>query len=60
LAALAPADFERASAAASKFRRADARTTARLTLAANLLNTPAPAQGRRYNGLVPLGAVRRR
>lgn len=54
LAALAPADFERASAAASKFRRADARTAAQLALAANILQATAPMQGRRYDRLVPL------
>ncbi len=54
LAALAPADFERASADAAKFRRADARTTAQLALASNLLNTLAPVQGRRYRELLPL------
>lgn len=55
LAALASADFERASADASKFRRADARTTARLTLASHILNASAPVQGRQFERLVPLG-----
>jgi hypothetical protein len=59
LAALAPADFERASADAAKFRRVDARTTAQLTLASNVLSTMAPIQGRRYERLVPLGGFGR-
>lgn len=45
LAALAPSDFERAAAAAKKFRRPEARTTAQLTLVANILG--APRRGRR-------------
>jgi hypothetical protein len=60
LAALAPADFERASAAAGKFRRADARTAARLALAAHLLHTHAPVQGRHYKRPTPLGGFGRR
>jgi hypothetical protein len=59
LAALASSDFERARAAAAKFRRADARTTAQLALAANILNTTAPIQGRRYERLVPLNGLSR-
>jgi hypothetical protein len=59
LAALAPTDFERASADAAKFRRVDARTTAQLTLAANILSTMAPVQGRHYERLVPLGGFGR-
>ena len=59
LAALATTDFERASADASKFRRADARTTARLTLASHILNATAPVQGRYYERLVPLGGFGR-
>jgi hypothetical protein len=54
LAALAPADFERASADAARFRRADARTTAQLTLASQILNATGPVQGRRYERFVPL------
>jgi hypothetical protein len=54
LAALAPTDFERASADAAKFRRLDARTTAQLTLAATVLDREAPVQGRRYEMLLPL------
>ncbi|HEX6183794.1 MAG TPA: hypothetical protein VFZ44_07790 [Pyrinomonadaceae bacterium] len=54
LAALAPSDFERASADAAKFRRVDARTTAQLALAAHILNATAPVQGRRYDRMVPL------
>jgi hypothetical protein len=54
LAALAPSDFERASADAAKFRRVDARTAARLALAANILNSAAPVQGRHYERFVPL------
>jgi hypothetical protein len=59
LAALAPADFERANADASKFRRVDARTTAQLTLASHILSTMAPVQGRYYEGLVPLNGFSR-
>jgi hypothetical protein len=55
LAALAPADFDRASAAAAKFRRADARATAQLALAANILNAYGPLKGRSFNRMVPLG-----
>ena len=54
LAALAQTDFDRASAAAAKFRRADARTTAQLALASHLLSRFAPLKGRHYEGLVPL------
>jgi len=44
LGALAPADFERASAGAKKFRRAEARTTAQLLLAQHILSAmPTPA-----------------
>jgi hypothetical protein len=52
LAALAPSDFERASADAKAFRRADARALAELTLAQNLLNrlTPRTAPRRFYRG----------
>jgi hypothetical protein len=39
LAALAPTDFERASAAAKSFRRADVRATAELQLAQRVLST---------------------
>lgn len=42
LATLAPSNFERASADAKSFRRADTRAAAQLTLAQNLLNTLAP------------------
>ena len=41
LATLAFADFGRASAAAGKFRRADARSVAKLSLASHVLNTHA-------------------
>jgi hypothetical protein len=44
LAVLAASDFDRAVAAAGKFRRADARTAAQLTLAAMILNTHARPQ----------------
>ena len=54
LAALAPTDFERASADAAKFRRLDARTTAQLMLAATVLDREAPVQGRQYEILLPL------
>jgi hypothetical protein len=54
LTALAPSDFERARAAASKFRRADARAAAQLALASNLLNRLLPAQ-RRRRGEAPAG-----
>ena len=50
LALLAPNDFERASAAARKFRRAEARTAAQLALAQALLNTLAPAQSSPFKG----------
>jgi hypothetical protein len=52
LAALAPSDFERASADAKGFRRADARALAELMLAQNLLNrlTPQTAPRRFYRG----------
>ena len=42
LASVAPSDFERARADVKSLRRADARTSAQLTLAQNLLNTFAP------------------
>ena len=42
LAALAPADFERASAAAKSFRRADVRASAELQLAQRILSTMPP------------------
>ena len=51
LAALAPSDFERASADAKSFRRADARAMAELTLAQNLLNTLTPPRKRFYRGV---------
>jgi len=58
LTALAPADFERAHADVGKFRRADARTTAQLALASNILNAFAPVQGRQFDRLVLLNAVK--
>lgn len=48
LAALAPSDFERASADAKRFQRADARVLAELLLAQNLLNTLTPPRKRLY------------
>jgi uncharacterized protein YutE (UPF0331/DUF86 family) len=55
LSALAPADFERASAAVRKFRRADARTMARLALASNILNGRALGpRGGRHHEIVPV------
>jgi hypothetical protein len=59
LAALAPSDFERASADAARFRRTDARTTARLALASHILGAAGPVQGRRYERLVPLEGLSR-
>ena len=50
LTTLSRSDFERASADAKKFRRAEARTTAELTLAQNILNGLTPAQSRKYAG----------
>lgn len=44
LAVLAVSDFDRAGAAAGKFRRADARTVAQLMLASMILNTHARPQ----------------
>ena len=51
LAALAPTDFERARSGAKRFRRAEARATAQLMIAQNLLNTLPTArnqEGRRH------------
>jgi hypothetical protein len=57
LAVLAKEDFERAAAAAKKFRRPEARTGAQLTLAQSLLGSLAPGQEEfrpRRRGLVHL------
>ncbi|HEY0170785.1 MAG TPA: hypothetical protein VGB98_07165 [Pyrinomonadaceae bacterium] len=54
LAVLAVSDFDRAGAAAGKFRRTDARTAAQLTLAAMILNTHANPMRRRHDGFRPL------
>jgi hypothetical protein len=52
LALLARADFERAAAAAKKFRRPEARTSARLVLAQNLLGGfPLQHRGRGFAGV---------
>ena len=48
LALLAKEDFDRAGAAAKKFRRPEARTSAQLTLAQNLLGALAPGQELRH------------
>jgi hypothetical protein len=48
LALLARYDFERAAAAAGKFRRPEARTFARLNLAQGLLGMPAPTNRRGF------------
>jgi hypothetical protein len=48
LALLAKEDFDRAGAAAKKFRRPEARTSAQLTLAQNLLGALAPGQEFRH------------
>ncbi|HEX8283259.1 MAG TPA: hypothetical protein VF588_07885 [Pyrinomonadaceae bacterium] len=55
LAALAVSDFERAGAAVGRFRRADARVAAQLSLAAAVLNVHARVQRRRQNELRALG-----
>jgi len=61
LAALAPSDFERASADAKRFQRADARALAELLLAQSLLNTLTPPQKRLYrriqSGVVIDGSI---
>ena len=49
LATVAPSDFDRARADAKSFRRADARASAQLTLAQNVLNTLTPQRPQRLN-----------
>lgn len=49
LSTLAPADFERASAAAKSFRRPDIRAIAELQLAQGILNATAATSGREVN-----------
>ncbi|MET0623079.1 MAG: hypothetical protein ABW250_08890, partial [Pyrinomonadaceae bacterium] len=56
LSLLAASDFDRAAAAAGKFRRTDARTAAQLSLAAVILNTRANPPRRRQDGLRALGS----
>jgi hypothetical protein len=62
LASLAPADFERASAAAKSFRRADVRVAAEMQLAQGVLNSLSQSEfqmKRMGNKFVPLVNVRR-
>jgi hypothetical protein len=58
LSVLAPSDFERAGANAGKFRRADARSAAQLTLATLILNMHTRTTVRRHNELRPAGGFR--
>ena len=60
LAALAPNDFERAAAVAKKFRRPEARTTAQLLLAQNVLGSLSQAASPRPKGVRQFGGFGRR